>query len=82
MTNSMSNHPSGTISYFKIHCKVLYWVRVPEVKGWLGWSAGRGHELLSAPTFLLTISFIFCVHYTQPVPSVRQWETQDVLVSE
>lgn len=34
-----------------------------------------------SPPFLLSTSFIFCVDYTQPVPSVRQWETQDVLVS-
>lgn len=42
--------------------------------------------ICSVPTtawspFLLSASFIFCVDYTQPVPSVRQWETQDVLVS-
>lgn len=49
----MFKHLSGTISYFKIHCKVLYWARVPEGKGWLGWSVWRGHELLSANNSLV-----------------------------
>lgn len=64
MTNSIFNHLSGIISYFKIHCKVLYWARVPEVKWWLGWSVWRGHELLSANNSL--------VSYCQ-LPSFSVW---------
>ena len=34
-----------------------------------------------SPAFLLSTSLVFCVDYTQSLPSVRQWEMWDVWVS-